>query len=134
MLCPSCRRALWRELVAAVEAIPEGTLQCPCGAVLTLHDLSDARGAAEAPVVSVTSTAELARRIQDARARKEQRELGALADHVCFLIVSSDYPEVDVLIEREKVRTRAEELFPDRMELYEMIYERRFERLWEQFR
>ncbi|HZV00884.1 MAG TPA: hypothetical protein VFF73_29485 [Planctomycetota bacterium] len=57
-----------------------------------------------------------------------------MADAVCRLILSSDYPDVDVAIEKEKVRARCEELFPDRMELYEMIYESRFQRLWEQWR
>jgi hypothetical protein len=56
------------------------------------------------------------------------------ADRVCCLILISDYPEIDVEIEKAKVRQLAEELFPDRMDLYEMIYESRFRRLWEQFR
>jgi len=66
--------------------------------------------------------------------RAEQRELAAMAEHVCQLILSSDYPDVDVAIEKEKVRARCEELFPDRMDLYEMIYESRFQRLWDQWR
>jgi hypothetical protein len=67
-------------------------------------------------------------------ARVRQSELATMADRVCQLIVSSDYPDVDVAIEKEKVRARCEELFPDRMELYEMIYESRFQRLWDQWR
>jgi len=67
-------------------------------------------------------------------ARKAQKEISDMADAVCRLILSSDYPDVDVAIEKEKVRARCEELFPDRMELYEMIYESRFQRLWEQWR
>jgi hypothetical protein len=63
-----------------------------------------------------------------------QRELAAMADRVCQLILSSDLPDVDVAIEKEKVRARCEELFPDRMELYDMIYESRFQRLWDQWR
>ncbi len=69
---------------------------------------------------------------QDPRA--DQRELSNMADRVCHLIVTSDYPDVDVAIEKEKVRARCEELFPDRMELYDMIYESRFQRLWDQWR
>ena len=69
---------------------------------------------------------------QDPRAG--QRELSKMADHVCQLILMSDYPDVDVAIEKEKVRARCEELFPDRMELYDMIFESRFQRLWEQWR
>ena len=66
--------------------------------------------------------------------RAHQSELAKMADRVCSLIVTSDYPDVDVAIEKEKVRARCEELFPDRMELYEMIYESRFQRLWDQWR
>jgi len=56
------------------------------------------------------------------------------ADRVCSLILRSDYPEIDIEIEKSKVRQLAEELFPDRMDLYEMVYGSRFRRLWEQFR
>lgn len=66
--------------------------------------------------------------------RQEQRLLGELADRVCRMILSQDFPDVDVAIERGRVRELAESLFPDRMELYEMIYESRFDRLWQQFR
>ena len=56
------------------------------------------------------------------------------ADRICNLILYSDCPEVDILIERRKLRDDCEELFPDRMDLFDMIYESRFDRLWEQFR
>jgi len=66
--------------------------------------------------------------------REMARELRRLADRVCSLILSTDYPEVDIEIEKEALRERCRELFPDRMDLYEMIYESRFRRLWQQFR
>ena len=50
------------------------------------------------------------------------------------LILSSDLPAIDIEIEKSKVRERCLELYPDREELYEMVYESRFQRLWEQFR
>jgi len=62
------------------------------------------------------------------------RELQRMADHVCSLILISDYPVIDIEIEKSKVRERCEELYPDSMDLYEMIYESRFNRLQEQFR
>ncbi len=71
---------------------------------------------------------------EESQARARQRELASMADFVCRLIVATDYPEVDVMIERCKVRARCEELFPDRLDLYDMIYESRFDRLWEQWR
>jgi hypothetical protein len=66
--------------------------------------------------------------------RKDQALLGQRADVLCRMILSSECPDVDVAIERGRLRELAETLFPDRMELYEMIYESRFDRLWEQFR
>ena len=57
-----------------------------------------------------------------------------MADHVCSLILISDYPEIDIEIEKSKVRQRCEDLYPDSMDLYEVIYESRFNKLLEQFR
>jgi len=66
--------------------------------------------------------------------REGMRELQRMSHHICALILSSDYPDIDILLERQAMRQRAEELFPDRMDLYDMIYESRFDRLIEQFR
>ena len=66
--------------------------------------------------------------------REPMRELQRMADRVCMLILSSDLPAIDIEIEKNKVRERCLELYPDREELYEMIYESRFQRFWEQFR
>jgi len=62
------------------------------------------------------------------------REIQRMADRVCALILSSDLPAIDVEIDKCKVCDRCLELCPDREELYEMIYESRFQRLWDQFR
>jgi hypothetical protein len=66
--------------------------------------------------------------------RKDQTVLSESADRLCRMILSTDWPDVDVSIARSNLRELAEALFPDRMELYDMIYESRFDRLWEQFR
>ena len=66
--------------------------------------------------------------------RETMRELQRMADRVCTLILSSDLPAIDIEIEKNKVREWCLELYPDREELYEMVYESRFQRLWEQFR
>ena len=65
--------------------------------------------------------------------RSGMREIQRMADRVT-LILSRDLPAIDIEIEKNKVRERCLELFPDREQLYEMIYESRFQRLWEQFR
>jgi len=66
--------------------------------------------------------------------RNAMLELQRMADRVCVLILSSDLPAIDIEIEKSKVRERCLELCPDREPLYEMIYESRFQRLWDQFR
>ena len=70
----------------------------------------------------------------DTKQEEPHRELQRRADRICSLIVASDYPAVDVTIEIRKLRAFAEEQFPDRVALFERIYESRFRRLWEQFR
>ena len=70
----------------------------------------------------------------DHRARADMARLAREANRVARLILLSDYPDVDVAIERSKLRGLAEELFPERMDFFEMIYEARFDRLIEQFR
>lgn len=73
---------------------------------------------------------------REAFLREENRlgELQRAADRVSFLIVATDCPRVDIDIQRAELRRRCTSLFPDKMELYEMVYESRFRRLWEQFR
>lgn len=66
-------------------------------------------------------------------AREKMQRLQQLADRICVLILSTDIPEVDILIERRKLHELCEELFPGRSDLFDMIYESRFDRLWEQF-
>ena len=66
--------------------------------------------------------------------RDEMREIQRMANWVCVLILDTDLPAVDIEIEKNKVRDRCLELYPDREDLYDMIYESRFQRLWEQFR
>ena len=62
------------------------------------------------------------------------RRLQQRADRLCFLIVASDQPEREINIERLFLRTEAARLFPEKRQLYEMIYESRFRRLLAQFR
>jgi hypothetical protein len=66
--------------------------------------------------------------------RERMRDIQRMADRVCSMILSSDLPAIDIEIEKNKVRERCMELYPDREQLYEMIYEARFQRLWDQFR
>lgn len=68
---------------------------------------------------------------------RETRNLKAFqrkADNISCLILNTDLPWIDIQIEIEKLRWEAERLFPQKMELFEMIYVNRFKRLWQQWR
>ena len=55
-------------------------------------------------------------------------------DRLCLLIVASDWSAREIDIERLHLRVQAAPLFPEKMPLYDMVYESRFRRLRQQFR
>ena len=61
-------------------------------------------------------------------------DLKRQADRICFLIVASDYPDVDIDIEIHNLRKWCEKHLPEHRDLFEIIYVNRFQRLREQFR
>jgi hypothetical protein len=65
---------------------------------------------------------------------RKVREITAMADRIASLIAASDYPRIDIEIEKRKLREKIEDLFPEKAGLYDLIYEPRFKRLTEQFR
>jgi len=67
----------------------------------------------------------------------EEQAYRIFQEHVdphCFLIVASNCSDSEIDIERLHLRTQAMKLFPDKMQLYDLIYESRFLRLRRQFR
>ena len=78
----------------------------------------------------MTDEALLARSSED----RNLKEITIMADRIASLIVGSDYPMIDIEIEKQKLRERISELFPDKIDLYDLIYEPRFRRLKDQFR
>jgi hypothetical protein len=62
------------------------------------------------------------------------RDLQRRAARICSQILISDYPEVDIVVERSLLRGEVADNYPESLDLYDQIYESRFERLWEQFR
>ncbi len=56
------------------------------------------------------------------------------ADRLAFLIVASDYPDVDIDVEIAALRRWVDRWLPDRRDLFELVYVSRFRRLREQFR
>ena len=67
---------------------------------------------------------------EDVRVRELQRR----ADRICKMIVSGDVPQIDIDIQQAALREDVARVFPDRLSLYQVIYESRFRRLWQQFR
>ena len=65
---------------------------------------------------------------------REYRDFQRRVDWLCSMILSSDYPEEEVERQRLHLREKAFATIPDRIDLYDMVYESRFTRLWEQFR
>jgi hypothetical protein len=55
-------------------------------------------------------------------------------DRLCFLIVATTCSDREIDIERLHLRTQAMQLFPEKMQLYDWVYESRFRRLRQQFR
>ena len=55
-------------------------------------------------------------------------------DRLCLLIVASDCSDREIDIERLHLRVQAATMFPEKMPLYDMVYESRFRRLRQQFR
>lgn len=60
--------------------------------------------------------------------------LNRQADRICEMIVSGDVPLIDIEIQQAKLRDAVANMFPDKQALYQLIYESRFRRLWQQFR
>ncbi len=66
--------------------------------------------------------------------RKKAREIQQDAEDICRLILDEGTPAVDIEIAKDNLREKVLRLFPDKIQTYEMIYEARFKRLWDQFR
>ncbi len=65
---------------------------------------------------------------------EKARLIQAEAQQICRMILDEKFEVVDIEIAKENLKQKVEELFPDKMETYRMIYESRFNRLWDQFR
>jgi len=111
--CPNCKREYDVTLFEFGRSV-----RCACGKVITLQHEEMFKGLLGAYWDE----------------EKKILEIKDLADKISFLIVSTDYPKIDIEIEKRKFKEKIEELFPEKSYLYELIYEPRFRRLEEQFR
>ena len=96
----------------------EKTVRCDCGEIIRLQHKE------------IFNELLQSRKNEDVKIQQIKK----LADKIAVLIVSTDYPEIDLEIEKQKLKERISELFPDKIHIYGLIYEPRFKRLFEQFR
>ena len=62
------------------------------------------------------------------------RALQRQAERIYEMIVLGDVPLVDLEIAQEALRQAVARAFPEKAALYQLLYETRFRRLWQQFR
>ena len=115
VICPRCGRQYDITLFQFGR-----TVTCACGQVIDESHVGVFR--------------ELERLLDNLEDRHKAKELKRMADEVCRMILEKRYAEVDIEIAINRVKERCGELFPDKLHLFEMIYESRFRRLREQFR
>lgn len=68
--------------------------------------------------------------MEDEAVRALQRQ----ADRICEMIVTGDGAPIDIEIQQAALRDAIARQFPDKQGLYQLIFESRFRRLWQQFR
>ena len=66
--------------------------------------------------------------------REKAKEIQGDAEMICRMILNDECGAADIEIAKQKLQEKVERLFPGKMETYQMIYESRFKRLWDQFR
>ena len=85
--------------------------------------------------ISLIETAEdFLRYCENEEERKKAREIQSDAQVICQMILDESYQDVDIEIAKSHLKEKVKKLFPEKMETYRMIYEARFNRLWDQFR
>ena len=66
--------------------------------------------------------------------RGKAEEVRLDAENICRMILDESCEDVDIEIAKNNLRDKVQRLFPNQLGTYQMIYEARFSRLWEQFR
>ena len=113
--CPGCgKQHDVLELEAAQNII------CSCGRELDLSLMS--------------SIEDFLRYFENEEEREKALTIQEDAQAICQMILNDDCPEVDIEIEKKKLLEKVKNLFPDKVLTYQLIYESRFKRLWDQFR
>jgi hypothetical protein len=106
-MCRRCRRSTTKKLRSCIHASLRKRVFFPRGTALCYVQVMEATEQAY---------------------RAFQRQV----DRVCTLILF-ERPECEIERARIELRSEAKRFFPDNAQLYEIIYESRFRRLWDQF-
>jgi hypothetical protein len=121
-------------------------IHCPkCGTRHDVIEFSSEGGGEAGPFIfckcgqrldiSLLETVEdFLRYFENEEEREKAKVIQSDAQIICQMILNDECPAVDIEIAKEKLREKVLMLFPDKMQTYQMIYESRFNRLWEQFR
>ena len=113
--CPKCGQEY-----DVIKFQPEYQIRCRCGFVLD---------------VSLLETADdILRYCEGEEERQRALEIQRDAQAICKMILDEHRAQVDIEIAQNQLKVKVENYFPDKIEAYHMIYESRFNRLWEQFR
>jgi DNA-directed RNA polymerase subunit RPC12/RpoP len=121
--CPRCGREYDVTLFQFGKRV-----KCPCGGIVAMErgHMKSRDGTIEREIFESAGI-----RFADGR-RAEAFRLSA--DRIVSLILHSDMPRIDIEIEIGSFRDDVLAEFPDRGELFDAIYLKRFERIWNQFR
>ncbi len=113
--CPKCGA---KHDVARLE---EGSfLKCQCGFKL---DIS-----------LIESADDFIRYCEGREELERAKEIQQDAQIICQMILNEECPAIDIEIAKEQLEEKVKTFFPDKMTTYKMIYDSRFNRLWQQFR
>ena len=113
--CPKCGKTY------DVVAFEDGrTVKCSCGRKLDLSLLD--------------TVEDFLRYFENEEELEKGRLIQKDAEVICQMILDEEIPEADIEIAKEKLLQKVQKLFPDKIQTYQLIYEARFKRLWEQFR
>jgi hypothetical protein len=96
------------------------SIKCRCG-----HPLD---------ILQLETVQDFLRFFENEEEREKAKIIQEEAMLICRMILNETTEDVDIEITINNLKEKVKALFPHRLEAYEMIYEARFKRLWEQFR
>ena len=88
----------------------------------------------EVDLAAIEILSELKNLVESIEEQNLLERLQLKADRLSSEILDPAYSAVDIQIHMESLREDFKTHFPNKAELFSMIYEARFRRLWEQFR